>query len=109
MINIGIAGIGFVGNTIYNFKDKENTICYDKYKDLNKKEELLETDILFLAPTIYNEELKEYDKFAIYEVSNFLNKNKYNGIVIMVFVEPGTTSNYLKNIILWNLFIILNF
>jgi hypothetical protein len=64
MINIGIAGIGFVGNTIYNFfKDKENTICYDKYKDLNKKEELLETDILFLAlPTIYNEELKEYDK-----------------------------------------------
>jgi len=104
MINIGIAGIGFVGNAIYNFfKDKENTICYDKYKDLNKKEELLDTNILFLAlPTIYNEEIKEYDKSAIYEVSNFLNENKYNGIVIIKStVEPGTTdklSHMFKNL-----------
>jgi UDP-glucose 6-dehydrogenase len=34
---------------------------------------------------------------AIYEVSNFLNKNKYNGIVIIKStVEPGTTSNLSK-------------
>ena len=95
MVVIGVAGIGFVGNAIKTFFQKyENVIAYDKYKELDTKEDVLETDLLFLClPTLFDEKINEYDKSAINEVSDFLNTNKYKGVVILKStVEPETTA-----------------
>lgn len=95
MITIGIAGVGFVGNAVKSFFEKyENIIAYDKYKELNTKEDILKSDILFLClPTLFNENINEYEKSEIYEVCDFLNLNKYKGTVILKStVEPETTA-----------------
>ena len=99
MYNIGIAGIGFVGTAIKTFFENHvNVISYDKYKNLNIINDLLNTDIIFLClPTIFDEKIGEYDKSAIYEVCDFLNNNKYSGIVVLKStVEPETTDNLSK-------------
>ena len=95
MVTIGIAGVGFVGNSVKSFFEKHvNIVSYDKYKKLDTKEDLLKSDILFLClPTLFNEDKCEYDKTAINEVCDFLNINKYKGIVILKStVEPETTT-----------------
>ena len=65
----------------------------------------LNTDIIFLClPTVYNEKLAEYDKKPIIDTCYLLNKNNYNGcIVIKSTVEPETTNN------LYNMFPNLEF
>ena len=99
-MSIGIIGLGFVGNAIYNsFKNKKiDTIIYDKYKNsgIGKIENCLKTDILFLClPTLYNEEKKEYEKNSIEETLLFLQQNDYKGIVVIKStIEPTTIYNY---------------
>lgn len=95
MVEIGIIGIGFVGNAVKNFfESKVKTKCYDKYKKLDKIEDILTTQIVFLClPTLYNDEINEYDKSAINEVCEYLNNMRYKGIVILKStVEPETTN-----------------
>lgn len=102
MIKIGISGLGFVGSSMYkNFqlkglKEDETLFGYDKYKNggIGCFEDLLKTDILFLAlPTQYNYNLGEYDKQPIIQTLEQLEQNKYNGlIVIKSTVEPETTN-----------------
>ena len=95
---IGVLGLGFVGGSMKkSFELKEcNVVGYDKYKEeyKNNFSECLHCDVVFLAlPTIYDEELKEYDKSCIKEVCADLEKNNYNGIVVIKStVEPTTTS-----------------
>jgi UDPglucose 6-dehydrogenase len=99
---IGICGIGVVGSAIVKCFEKKKIILiqYDKYKNggIGYINDLLETSIIFLClPTIYSEEKKEYDKSSIFEVCNYLSKNKYDGcVVVKSTVEPGTC-RYLKN------------
>jgi nucleotide sugar dehydrogenase len=102
MIKIGISGLGFVGSSMYKsfelkgLKQDETLFGYDKYKNggIGSFEDLLKTDILFLAlPTQYNYNLGEYDKQPIIETLEKLEQNKYNGlIVIKSTVEPETTN-----------------
>ena len=109
--NISIIGIGFVGNAIKNsfeLKSKElnlnlNIFIYDKFKsnDLNKSnslQECLNGEIIFLClPTLFNTELNEYDKSAIYDTCEYLNNNNYKGLIIIKStVEPNTTNNINK-------------
>jgi nucleotide sugar dehydrogenase len=94
-MNIGICGIGIVGEAILKCFVKKNikVITYDKYKNgIGKIEDILNTVILFLClPTLYSNEKKEYNKEPIYEICNYLSKNKYNGIVVIKStIEPGT-------------------
>ena len=101
IMNIGICGIGVVGNSLLHyFQNKINVIQYDKYKNggIGSINKLLETSFVFLClPTLYCDEKKEYDKTSIYEVCRYLSDNKYNGyVVIKSTVEPGTC-RYLKN------------
>jgi len=98
MTKIGIVGIGFVGNAMYEtFKRKklQDIKIYDKYKNggIGNLEDCLDTDIIFLAlPTLYDSEKCQYDKTAIIKTCEFLNKNNYSGIVIIKStVEPETT------------------
>ena len=80
MQTIGIVGVGFVGNAIRCFfESRTNIVCYDKYKQFNKIEELLSTDLIFLClPTLFDEEKNEYDKY--YFRVNVYFKSPFSGI-----------------------------
>ena len=46
--------------------------------------EMLKCDIVFLClPTLFSEELNEYNKTVINEVCLELEKNKYDGLVVI--------------------------
>ena len=92
---IGIIGLGVVGSGILSSFQLKNLYVhsYDKYKLIGDFESILFTDIVFLClPTLFDEEKKEYNKSAIYEICDELEKNNYEGIVVLKStVEPGTT------------------
>ena len=94
---ISVIGLGFVGGSMKkSFELKgETVIGHDKYKEnTDSFEHCLQSDIAFLAlPTIYDEDKMTYDKSAIHEVCGNLEKNNYNGIVVIKStVEPTTTA-----------------
>ena len=95
MEKCSIIGLGFVGSAMKRSFEEKNIIVkgYDKYKESDSFESCLQSSIIFLAlPTVYNEDLGEYDKSCIEEVSYHLVKNNFNGILInKSTVEPGTT------------------
>ena len=99
---IGIIGLGCVGGSMFkSFSEKGiSVIGYDKYKNggIGSLESVLNCDIVFLClPTLFNEELKEYNKGPINEVCIELEKNKYNGVVVVKStVEPETINKLSK-------------
>lgn len=86
---------GAIKETMEKLLNKENIITYDLYKNIGKFESLLNTDILFLClPTLYDYELKEYNKTEINNILSKLNDNNYDGVIILKStVEPTTTEN----------------
>ncbi len=98
-MNIGIIGLGVVGNAIYRvFKEFNiNVMGYDinTNKTKNTKEEILKCDIVFISiPTLYDSELLEFDKTGINDICNYLEINKFKGLVVLkCTVEPMTTYN----------------
>ena len=100
---VGIVGLGFVGGAMYkSFREKgELCIGYDKFKNggIGSLQQLLNLDILFFClPTLFSIEKCQYDKSAIKEVCQYLEKNNYKGlIVIKSTVEPETTDDLSKH------------
>ena len=96
---VGIVGLGFVGSAMYKSFELKGVslIGYDKYKNggISSLESILKCDMVFLClPTLFNEDTKEYDKSAIYEVCEGLVNNNYKGIVVLKStVEPETLNN----------------
>lgn len=95
-MNVGIVGLGFVGNAIKKsfLLKKKNILCYDKY--INKYNDinvLNKCQLLFLClPTCFDEYKKKYDISAIEEVCCYLMNNSYNGLVVIKStIEPETT------------------
>jgi len=99
---VGIVGLGFVGTAMFKSFEKKgiSLIGYDKYKNggIGSIESVLKCDIVFLClPTLFNEETKEYNKGPINEVCLELEKNKYNGVVVLKStVEPETINKLSK-------------
>lgn len=99
LLKIGIIGIGVVGTAMMNsFNEKgyitnKNLFIYDKYKNIGDIDEVIETDLLFLAlPTLYDEKIKSYDLLPITDTLEYLLNKKYNGLVIIKStMEPKTT------------------
>lgn len=96
-IKIGLVGLGFVGSAMlksFNLLGCNVTASYDKFKNggIGNREDLLKCDVLFSAlPTMYSEELKEYNKQPLEETLQFLKDNSFPGIfVCKSTVEPGT-------------------
>lgn len=98
---IGIVGIGVVGSACFlSFQNKYiTTFAYDKYKNIGKFQDLLQTETIFLClPTPYNQEMKSYDKSALNDVCQNLAINEYQGLVVIKStVEPTTTETFAKN------------
>lgn len=108
-MKIGIIGLGVVGSSILSsFQMKKlSVISYDKYKLIGDLELILFSNIIFLClPTPFNDTTNEYDKSAIYEICDKLEKNNYDGIVVLKStVEPGTTDKIAEK---YNLKIVFN-
>lgn len=97
MVKLAISGLGFVGSSMLeSFLNKKlDVIGYDKYKDIGVGlfKDLLNVDVIFLAlPTKFNESTQTYDLSEIIDSCEFLNSEKYNGLVVIKStVIPGTT------------------
>lgn len=99
LTKISVIGLGFVGGAMFrSFKEKDADIFgYDKYKkdiDMGPIENCLSTNIVFLClPTLFDREKQSYNKDAINEVCEFLNTNKFKGVVVLKStVEPQTVN-----------------
>ena len=94
---LGIIGVGFVGNAVAKwFTHKQYIVkSYDKYKNHDSFESILETDIIFLClPTLFSAELRGYDYSAIHETLEKLQNCNYEGtIVIKSTTQPSTIIN----------------
>lgn len=109
--SVGVVGIGCVGSAVLKFFKNasqvdtlhgnwtdstiSSVVGYDKFRDeFNMNfDNLLKQDFLFLClPTLYSDELEQYDKGAIHDVCGRLNEARYSGLVVLKStVEPGTT------------------
>ena len=102
-IKIGIIGLGFVGGAIlksFENKNIKNINIYDKYKNggIGNIKDIFKSDILFLAlPTIFKEDLKQYDKQPIVETCQILNDLKFKGIIVIKSTVEPETINILSN------------
>lgn len=88
MLNIGIIGLGFVGNAIQTLLLKKQHLfslsVHDKYKQLNLFTDILESDILFIClPTPYDNSLKSFNTNELDNVIADLNLSNYNGLVLI--------------------------
>jgi UDPglucose 6-dehydrogenase len=99
MMRVGIFGNGFVGNALYqNFKDNVVTRVFDvrPEKCLNTKEEVLESDIIFVClPT----PMKDNGECDLSFIKNFflnIPDNHKSLFVIKSTVPIGTTRKLLE-------------
>ena len=94
MIGLGIIGLGFVGNAIQQYF--KNTFIYDKYKNINSFNTIINTDILFIClPTLFCDKLLNYDMTEIDSTIELLNNNNYKGIIL---IKSTITPEYLVNV-----------
>ncbi len=96
-MKIGICGYGFVGNAIGTFFTEKgySVTIYDKYKEINSFEILLETDILFIClPTNYDTRIESYNMTEINITLDRLNNYKYAGIIL---IKSTLLPNYCHN------------
>jgi UDPglucose 6-dehydrogenase len=94
-MKISIIGVGVVGSALSTVLKhwKHKVYEFDLYKNLGTFEGVLDSDILFLClPTLYNSDLKEYNKDSINETFRKLSEADYQGkVVLKSTVEPGVT------------------
>ncbi len=99
---VGICGLGFVGNAIYQFLKntkfylESNLKIYDKYKNINTFEKILESDILFLClPTNLNDTKETYNMQEINNTLLLLNEHNYSGVIL---IKSTVLPNYCRDI-----------
>jgi nucleotide sugar dehydrogenase len=98
-MKISIIGLGVVGQAMYDSfiiktknNSKYNIYGYDKYKNggIGTLESCVDSDIIMTAlPTLYKDELNNYDYSSTYEVIEQLNNMEYKKFVLIKStVEP---------------------
>lgn len=105
-IKTSVIGLGFVGSAMYKsfqlkgMVENETLFGYDKYKDgsIGSLNDCMNVDIAFLAlPTKYNNLTGQYDKSIIVSVCEEMEKNNFQGVIVLKStVEPETTNNLSK-------------
>ena len=98
-MKIGVIGRGFVGDALYKsfLKRSQKIVSYDKYKNIGKFSDILNTDILFLCLPTPSSESGCFNLSALIESLTILREEAYDGLVVIKStVEPGTTRGFCK-------------
>jgi len=97
-MKIGICGVGFVGSAISHYLENYNNnnnnneysintytiVMYDKYKNLNTFESLIECDLCFIClPTFYDAEKKTYNMTELDKTLLLFSNQGYKGILLI--------------------------
>jgi len=98
-MKVGICGLGVVGNSVYSFMKKNKLInevlVYDKYKNINKLNTLLVSDIIYICiNTSYDDNIKTYNMDGIDETLFLLSEFKYEGVIL---IKSTVLPNYCEN------------
>lgn len=83
---IGIVGFGFVGQAVYAaLSDPTSAMVYDKHKAAHSEnpERVLETEALFICVPTPTTKQGYQDASAIIGILAWLNKNAYQGLVVI--------------------------
>lgn len=95
-MKVGIIGLGFVGGSMLkSFSEKKiDVIGYDKYKNINVFDDILESEILFLClPTPYSNEKNKYNYEPIEETLLLLKEKEYKGVIVLKStIQPEMTN-----------------
>jgi UDPglucose 6-dehydrogenase len=99
---IGICGLGFVGGAIYSFMNNDgnkdiinNVVVYDKYKQINDLNELLNANIIYICiPTPYDDINKSYNMDEIDNTLCLLDDLNYRGIIL---IKSTVQPNYCED------------
>ncbi len=101
-IRIGISGYGFVGNAIFDFfndKPEYMLFVYDKYKNINIFNVLLNTDIIFIClPTNLEKDKNTYEMTEINSTIELLDLYNYRGIIIIKSTILPDYCQYINNL-----------
>jgi len=99
-MRIGIIGFGVVGKAAANtFEKAYKVIKYDKYFELDKFDNLISCDFVFImVPTPFDCNIGKVDDSAVIESLQKLQTIGYNKIVIIKStIPPGSCLEYSKN------------
>ncbi len=98
-IKIGISGYGFVGSALFDFfnhRPEYILFVYDKYKNINTFNVLLNTDIIFIClPTNLDKNKNTYEMTEISSTIELLDLYNYKGIII---IKSTILPDYCQNI-----------
>ena len=96
-MKIGIIGFGVVGKAINEtLKEKYDMIKYDKFQTLNKFEDLIKCDFIFISvPTPFDCAKDKVDLSCVEESVFRLKDINYQGIVLIKSTIPPKTTNRL--------------
>lgn len=101
-MSVGIIGLGFVGNAMYqSFKlFNIDIIGFDKYKNggIGKFQDILNTNILFLAlPTPFDTNINMYNYDSIEETLKILKDSCYEGVIVIKSTLTPETTDFLES------------
>ena len=107
-ISIGIIGFGVVGKAADNtFSKYFSTVKYDKFQNLNKFEELVDCNFIFvMVPTPFDCGNNEVDLSSVDESLKKLHDMHYRGIVLIKSTIPPGSCDFFSE--LYNLKIVFN-
>jgi len=98
MTRIGFIGLGMVGKAIYDVLSETNETCFFdiKFED-SKIEDILQSDIVFIAVPTIPDINNKCDLTILNEVIEQLTKLDYKGVIcIKSTITPETTNKYIE-------------
>ena len=83
-MRIGVVGLGKVGKTVYDvLKKHHNVRGYDKYKTSDRFEDVLDSEVIFIAVPTPIGENNRLDCSIMMDVIKKLEQAEYKGIVVL--------------------------
>jgi UDPglucose 6-dehydrogenase len=84
-MKIGVIGLGVVGNPLYHtLKYYHNDVIgYDKYKDSDTWNDILECEVIFVSVPTDKGESGRLDMTIVEEVLRRLEKHKFEGLIVL--------------------------
>ena len=97
---VGVIGLGHVGRPLYEALKyyHEKVVCFDKFKESDRWEDILETDVVFVCVPTNTGETGRLDMSIVKSVLDKLEEEGYKGLVVIKStLGLGFIEEYQKN------------